>query len=116
VYEAQYEALRSQVTGTAGAAPRGVGLALLQQQGLAAWIAAVQCCALPSRLPAPAASGRPMAEADGDRAVARAGTLPVDVLPQAQYLELTRLLASLVLSARPGCRSDRHDHGGSARC
>jgi hypothetical protein len=101
---------------TAGPVPRGVGLALLLQQGLAAWLAAVQRCALPARVAAPVATGRPMAHADDPGSTAVAGRLPLDVLPRAQYAEVTKLLASLVLSARSGGRSGHHDHGGSARC
>jgi hypothetical protein len=114
LYEAQYEALRSQMIGTAGAAPRGVGLALLLQQGLAAWIAAVQRCA-PSCPPVVVAD-KPTGRADHDDSAAVAGTIPVDVLPRAQYPEVTRLLAGLVLSAHAGGRGRGRDEGGSARC
>jgi hypothetical protein len=110
---AQYEALRSQMIGRVGATPRGVGLALLLQKALAAWIAAVERCASPG---CPRAAVNPSGPIEDHRSAMAAGTRPVDVLPPAQYTEVARLLAGLVLSARPRYRGGLHDEGGFRRC
>ncbi len=80
-------------------------MVLLLQQGLPAWIAAVEQCVPPSRWPASVSNGQRMVPTDADHSLAVAVTLPRDVLPCSQYPEVTWLLAGLVLSARPGfCR------------
>ena len=82
------------MTGSAVAAPvRGVGLALLLQQGVAAWLHAVGTCCNRS-LEATAVAPRVIT---GDDRRSRGP----DVIPWAQHAEVAALLAGLVLSARP---------------
>ena len=99
--------------GTTATAPvRGVGLALLLQQGVAAWLQAVSTCISPSpsgsaTVPAATTSDDPDAPFPLPRGP-RAG-----VIPWAQHAEVARLLASLVLSARPS-RRDPDTRNGEA--
>ena len=79
--------------------PRGIGLAVLLQTGLAGWLRALRTSA--------GASPPARLSADGglpDRPLAPSvpvGPGPLTaVMPPAQYAEAARLIASLVLSAR----------------
>lgn len=89
---------------------RGVGLALLLQQGVAAWLQAVSSCISPSP---PGIAPATSVPASDDRAA----PLPVprgprvDVIPLAQHAEIATLLAGLVLSARPVPRIPPAHHG-----
>ena len=96
-YTAQYELLRLQVVGSAGnvvlaGQPRGVGLALFLSEGMPGWLRTVETVLSP-------------------RAVDASGRAPHERSPQTSAMpvwlsnvrhEVTRLLASLVLSTRPG--------------
>ncbi len=87
----------------------GVGLAVLLQQGLPAWLDAVDDLAASSARNGAPSSGAcvdidPMLRATDGR---RASPLAPDILPVAQQPEITRLLAALVLS------TVRSPHGGT---
>jgi len=91
-----YEVLRAQMVGSPATAPvRGVGLALLLQQGMAAWLQAVSTCIGPSP-PGSTTSSDVTTFDDHDR-------LPcgprADVIPWTKHAEVATLLAGLVLSA-----------------
>jgi hypothetical protein len=86
--------------GTAAPA-RGVGLALVLQKGLPAWIRAVRTCAGSSVSPANTASSALLMRADRDEVASISRGPRAELLPPAQYTEAVRLLAGLVLSARP---------------
>jgi hypothetical protein len=116
MYTAQYEALRARMTtvttGDAhGGAPeqraRGVALAVLLQQGLPAWLAAVE--PIVSMRPAGVVAVRPAVErhTTGETPLARA--VSPDVLPPAQHAEVTLVLAALVLSTARPARRDLSD-------
>ena len=107
-YTAHYEALREQMTGAAASTAsvrlrsRGVGLAVLLQDGLPAWLDAVTdlvaASSAASSVASPVSVERPIG-----------AVIPIaldaDLLPPAQQSEFTRLLAALVLSAvRSSCR------------
>jgi len=95
---------------TATAPVRGVGLALLLQQGVAAWLQAVSTCISP--LPPGLAPTPPETTADDQHAALSVSRGPrCDVIPWAQHAEIATLLASLVLSARSMGR-DRPTHDG----
>src|SRR5262249_54023427 len=98
MYETHYEAVRAQVIGT-GVPLRGVGLAVLLQEGLASWILALRVCISWSRLPVTAATV--LVRPGCDETATITSGLHTDLLSAAQYTELAQLLASLVLSARP---------------
>lgn len=101
-----YENVRAQITGSPVAAPvRGVGLALLLQQGVAAWLQAVSTHIIPSS-PAPSIPCR----VTTDERPARS----LDVIPSDQHAEVATLLAGLVLSARPMGRNPTVYSGGCA--
>jgi hypothetical protein len=72
----------------------GVGLALLLQQGMAAWLQAVSTCISPSP---PGCTTVPTSD-DHDR-VPRGPR--ADVIPWTKHAEVATLLAGLVLSACP---------------
>lgn len=106
MYTAHYEVLRTQMTGagepTGPSRLRipGVGLAVLLQQGLPAWIDAVDDLTASSAKDGAPSSGAcvdsdPMLRATDGR---RAFPLASDIVPVAQQPEITRLLAALVLS------------------
>jgi len=110
-YTAHYEALRAQVTaedargGASDARARGVALAVLLQDGLPAWLAAVEpllsLVSICPAVPVPPAMERPASdEARPARAVAP------NVLPPAQQAEVTLVLAALVLSTAQSVRRD----------
>ena len=97
---------------TATAPVRGVGLGLLLQQGVAAWLQAVSTCISPSRsglasAPHDTTSADPHAPPPVSRG-ARAA-----VIPWAAHAEVATLLAGLVLSAR-SARRDRPAHLGES--
>jgi hypothetical protein len=105
-YEA-YEAVRAQIIGSAVAAPvRGVGLALLLQHGVAAWLQAVCTCIIPSS----AVTATPSRVTTDDEPRTRS----LDAIPSEQHAEVTTLLAGLVLSARPMGRNPTLYSGGCA--
>jgi hypothetical protein len=87
---------------------RGVGLSLLLQQGVAAWLEAVCTCSSPSLPAASAASPR---TADYEL---RTRSSKSDVIAPDQHAEIATLLASLVLSARPIGRNPTLYAGGYA--
>lgn len=107
-YTAQYEALRAQMTagnvrgGASGACARGIALAVLVQDGVPAWLAAVEplLSIRPAVAVGPALERAAPAEPQPARAVAP------DVLPPAQQGEVTLLLAALVLSTARSARRD----------
>lgn len=81
--------------------PRGIGLAVLLQTGLCGWLRAVRIGAddpHPERLSTD--GGTPDRPLTPPVSVLR-GPLTA-VMPQAQYTEAARLIASLVLSGRTG--------------
>lgn len=104
-YTVQYELLRSQVIGTGGQA-RGIGLALLLNEGMPGWLKSVEGVLRASLAP---------------RGVDSANTAPDDVSTESvavptwlsivQRHEVTTLLASLVLSIHPlACQSSREEY------
>src|SRR5688572_1656212 len=115
VYAAQYEVLRAHMIGQAGAASRGVGLALLMQHGLAAWMGAVRNCTSPARPVVPTGRTGLPRSTDRDIAAAVPQRLPADVLPPTLYTEAASLLAGVVLSCARW-RAAHPDHGGLPRC
>jgi hypothetical protein len=78
---------------------RGVGLAALLQGGVAGWLHAVGTCAI--ALPSGAASAtRPVSPIDREASgLARTSVTPM--MPPTHYIEVARLIASLVLSGHP---------------
>lgn len=97
LFTAQYELLRSQVSGSSGVrpgAPRGVGLALLLRDGLPGWLKAV--AGLIRAFPTPDSADP--AHLPSLKPAATDESLPwlAGVVRQ----DLTTLLASLVLSTR----------------
>ena len=95
---------------TAIAPVRGVGLALLLQQGVAAWLQAVSTCISPS--PQALAPTPPDTTSDDQHPGLPVSRGPrADVIPWAQHAEVATLLAGLVLSARL-MRRDRPPHDG----
>lgn len=111
MYAVQYEALRARVT--TGELPRGapdprawgvagVALAVLLQQGLPAWLAAVE--PLISGRPAVTAAGHPPVERTATDATRLVRAVAPEVLPPAQHAEVTLVLAALVLSTARSAR------------
>jgi hypothetical protein len=80
----------------ATAAVRGVGLALLLQQGVAAWLGAVSTCISPS----PPGSTMPQGTTSDDHDPLPHGPR-ADVIPWTTHADVATLLAGLVLSACP---------------
>jgi hypothetical protein len=110
--DAHYEALRAQMIGSTATAPvRGVGLALLLQQGMAAWLQAVRTCISPSPPGVPTAPDVTPSDDDQHAALPVSRGPRADVIPWAQHAEVATLLASLVLSAR-SMRRDRPAQDG----
>jgi hypothetical protein len=96
---------------TATAPVRGVGLALLLQQGVAAWLQAISTCISPS--PQALAPAPPDTTSDDHHAAVPVSRGPrADVIPWAQHAEVARLLAGLVLSVR-SMRRDRPAQDGA---
>ena len=94
-YTVQYELLRFQVIGSAGNAvladqPRGVGLALFLSEGMPGWLRTVETVLRPASAPRAANAM--------DLGAPQASATPVWL---SSVREVTRLLASLVLSTRP---------------
>jgi len=82
----QYEALRREALEVAPCAPRGHGLALVIARGLPAWLTALTA----------------LAPARPTRAVDERGAAPASRLQPAARIELTTVLAGMVLAcARP---------------
>jgi hypothetical protein len=113
--DTQYEALRAQMIGSTPSTPttpvRGVGLALLLQQGVAAWLQAVGIC-LSSSPPGIGTAPHVTTSDHHDAALHLPSRSPADVIPWAQHAEVATLLAGLVLSARP-VRRDPPSHEGA---
>lgn len=107
-YAAQYEALRAQMTAgdarasASDARARGVALAVLVQDGLPAWLAAVE----PILSIRPAAPVRPVVERTGPGEIPLDLAVTPDVLPRARQAEVTLVLAALVLSTMQPARRD----------
>jgi len=98
-YAVQYELLRSQVIGSAGNAvlagqPRGVGLALFLSEGMPRWLRTVETVLRAALAPRVADATDP-APHDSPQ------TSATPVWLSSVRHEVTRLLASLVLSTRP---------------
>lgn len=99
-YTVQYELLRFQVIGSAGNAvlagqPRGVGLALFLSEGMPGWLRAVETVLRTAHAPR---------AADATDPAPHEGSPQTSVTPawlSSVRHEVTRLLASLVLSTRP---------------
>lgn len=98
-YTVQYELLRGQVIGAAndtarsGAAPRGIGLALLLREGMPGWLRAVDAVMLQATKSPHCHRQLPL-----ENSVPHTGA-PVS-LWSAQLQDVITLLASLVLSTR----------------
>lgn len=107
-YTAQYEALRAQMTAgdargrASDARARGVALAVLVQDGVPAWLAAVE----PILSIRPAGPVRPAVEctAPAEAPFDLAGT--PGVLPLARQADVTLILAALVWSTARSARRD----------
>ena len=100
-YTVQYELLRFQVIGSPGNVvladqPRGVGLALFLSEGMPGWLRTVETV-LRTALTPQAVDATDPAPYEGSP---QTSTTPV-WLSSVRH-EVTRLLASLVLSTRPG--------------
>jgi hypothetical protein len=98
-YTVQYELLRSQVIGSAGNAvlasqPRGVGFALFLSEGMPGWLRTVETV-LRTALAPRAGDATDSAPHDSPQ------TSATPVWLSSVRHEVTRLLASLVLSTRP---------------
>jgi hypothetical protein len=112
-----YELLRAQMIESAtqpNASVRGLGLLLLLEHGVAAWLHAVSVCMAPSRSPSPASlrSAAPIDTSNDHGApLPSVGAPPANLIaliPAAHQFEVATLLAALALSARPVCRHPRH--------
>jgi len=86
------------MVGSSATAPvGGVGLALLLQQGVAAWLQAVSTCTSPSP---PGSTTVPQGTTSDDHDPLPRGPR-ADVIPWTKHAEVATLLAGLVLSACP---------------
>ena len=99
-YTVQYELLRFQVVGSAGNAvlpgqPRGVGLALFLSEGMPGWLRTVETVLRTALAPRAADATNPAPHAGSPQ------TSATPVWLSSVCHEVTRLLASLVLSTRP---------------
>lgn len=99
-YTVQYELLRFQVIGSAGNAvlagqPRGVGLALFLSDGMPGWLRTVETVLRTALTPRAADATDPAPHEGSPQTSATSGWL------SSVRHEVTRLLASLVLSTRP---------------
>jgi hypothetical protein len=110
MYTAQYEALRARMTtgdahrGAPDQRARGAALAVLLQQGLPAWLAAVE--PIVSMRPAGVVAVRPAVERHATDEMRLVCAVSPDVLPPAQHAEVTLVLAALVLSTARSARRD----------
>ena len=100
-YTVQYELLRFQVIGSAGNAvlagqPRGVGLALFLSEGMPGWLKTVETVLRTALAPRAADARDDPAPHEGSPQ-----TSATPVWLSSVRHEVTRLLASLVLSTRP---------------
>lgn len=99
--------------GTTATAPvGGVGLALLLQQGVPAWLRAVSTCISSSPGGSATARSAPTSD-DQDTLLPMPRGLQAGVIPWAQHAEVATLLVGLVLSARPPRRDPVTCNGGS---
>ena len=93
-YTAEYELLRSQVTGPSGSVtpdqPRGLGLAVFLRDGMPGWLRNVAVAIVPQT-----------AESTATDDARSQGSIVVERLPHTQRQEIATLLASLVLSTLP---------------
>jgi len=99
-YTVQYELLRFQVIGSAGNAalagqPRGVGLALFLSEGMPGWLRTVETVLRTAHAPRAADATDPAPHEGSPQTSATPAWL------SSVRHEVTRLLASLVLSTRP---------------
>jgi hypothetical protein len=99
-YTVQYELLRFQVIGSAGNAvlasqPRGVGLALFLSEGMPGWLRTVETVLRTAFVPRAADATDPAPHEGSPQ------TSATPVWLSSVRHEVTRLLASLVLSTRP---------------
>lgn len=94
-YAVQYEWLRSQVIGPVGNLTRGVGLALLLNEGMPGWLKTVETVLRATPAPRAADVQGPALHQDSTQASATPAWLS-----SARH-KVTTLLASLVLSTRP---------------
>ena len=95
-YTVQYEALRSQVIGIGGDQARGIGLALLLNEGMPGWLKAVEGVLR--------TSSSPQAVNSPNASPSKGSTESISVpvwLSIIQRHEVATLLASLVLSIHP---------------
>jgi hypothetical protein len=99
---------------TATSPVRGVGLALLLQQGVAAWLQAVSTCTSSPSRPGLAPTPHETTSDDQTAPLSVSRGPRADVIPWAQHAEVATLLAGLVLSAR-AMRRDRPAHDGEYR-
>lgn len=117
IYETEYESLRSQMAFTEMTNQRGVGLTLLLREGLPSWINAVTEFAtalLPARV---TVTEHPSYRGTSPPPALTASTQKVGMIPPSQYLEAASLLASMVLSTRPGrCGLSTRVQGGFEQC
>lgn len=105
-YTVQYELLRAQVVGTTrdmargceAGQPRGIGLALLLREGMPGWLKAAEAVIRASLVP----RATETCDSGAQPALkgAASGAAALMTLPSAQRHDITRLLASLVLSTR----------------
>ena len=121
-YTAQYEALRARMTtreallGASDSRMRGVALAVLLQQGVPAWLAAIE--PLISRRLAVAGAVCPVVERTSIDDIRLGRAVAPDVLPRMHHVEMTRVLAALVLSTARTARRDlspAHAREGASR-
>lgn len=89
------------IESTATTPVRGVGLALLLHEGVAAWLQALSTCLNPSP-PGIAPASRIITSADQAAPCPVSAGPRADMIPWPQHAEIATLLAGLVLSARPG--------------
>ena len=104
-YTVQYELLRSQVIGTGGQA-RGIGFALLLNEGMPGWLKAVDGVLRASLSPRAVNSPNAAAHTVSTEGIAVPAWLSI-----VQRHEIATLLASLVLSIHPlACQSSRKEY------
>jgi hypothetical protein len=105
-YTVQYEMLRSQVIGSGGDQARGIGLALLLNDGMPGWLKAVEGVLRTSPSSQVVDSPNAAQSKDSTESI----SVPV-WLSIVQRHEVATLLASLVLSIHPlACQSSKEEY------